>query len=118
MKKEMKKILLNDLLNMQPDMSNIAKVRFNQSNSIDDPMDIYLREPELVNTRWLFWRTKQRYFQVGQIAVCLLKLSWDTWLLTTIKRVPSTPEKKTTPCPKTLSPSATAAVSKGKTWNL
>ena len=83
----MKKILLNDLLDMSPDIAQIAKVRFNQSNSIDDPMDIYLRDPELVNTRWLFWRTKQRYFQVGQIAVCLLKLSWDTWLLTTIKRV-------------------------------
>ena len=27
-------------------------------------------------------------------------------------------EQQTTPCPKTLSPSATAAVSKGKTWNL
>lgn len=40
-----------------------------------------------MNTQWLFWRTKQRYFYVGQIAVCLLKLSWDTWLLTTIKRV-------------------------------
>ena len=50
-------------------------------------MDLYLREPETVNTRWLFWRTKQRYFDVGQIAVCLLKLSSDTWLLTTIKRI-------------------------------
>lgn len=83
----MKKILLNDLLNMPADMANNAKIKFNQNNGFDDPMDLYLREPEVVNTQWLFWRTKQRYFYVGQIAVCLLKLSWDTWLLTTIKRV-------------------------------
>ena len=30
---------------------------------------------------------------------------------------PSTPEKKTTPCPKTSSPSATAAASREKMWN-
>ena len=43
--------------------------------------------PEIVNDRWLFWRSKQRYFNVGQIAICLLRLSYDTWLLTTIKEV-------------------------------
>ena len=83
----MKKILLDDLLHIPSDVSGSVKVKFNQNNGFDDPMDLYLREPEIVNTQWLFWRTKQRYFNVGQIAVCLLKLSSDTWLLTTIKRV-------------------------------
>ena len=83
----MKKILLDDLLRFPADLLDNVKIRFNQHNGSDDPMDLYLREPETVNTRWLFWRTKQRYFDVGQIAVCLLKLSPDTWLLTTIKRV-------------------------------
>ena len=82
-----KKILLDDLLRFPAELLGNVKIRFNQHNGSDDPMDLYLREPETVNTRWLFWRTKQRYFDVGQIAVCLLKLSSDTWLLTTIKRI-------------------------------
>ena len=83
----MKKILLDDILHIPADQVLDVKVRFNQHNSSDDPMELYLRDPEVVNTQWLFWRTKQRYFNVGQIAICLLKLSYDTWLLTTIKRV-------------------------------
>lgn len=83
----MKKILLNDLLHIPADAAENVKIKFNQNNGFDDPMDLYLREPEVINTQWLFWRTKQRYFNVGQTAVCFLKLSPDTWLLTTIKRV-------------------------------
>ncbi len=83
----MKKILLEDLLHFPAEQLGDVKVRFNQHNSSDDPMELYLKDPEIVNTRWLFWRTKQRYFNVGQIAICLLKLSVDTWLLTTIKRI-------------------------------
>lgn len=83
----MKKILLDDLLHIPSDISNNVKIKFNQNNGFDDPMELYLREPEIVNTQWLFWRTERRYFRVDQIAVCLLKLSPDTWLLTTIKRV-------------------------------
>ena len=80
-----KRIILNDLLKFSED-SNV-KIKFNQNNGTDDPMDLYLANPVIVNCRWLFWRNKQRYFEVGQIAICLLKLSYDTWLLTTIKRV-------------------------------
>ena len=83
----MKKILLDDLLHIPAELADNVKVKFNQHNGYNDPMDLYLREPELINAQWLFWRTKQRYFNVGQIAICLLKLSYDTWLLTTIKRV-------------------------------
>ena len=83
----MKKILLNDLLHFPKELLENAKIRFNQYDSLANPMELYLKDPEIVNTQWLFWRTKQRYFKVGQIAVCLLKLSPDTWLLTTIKRI-------------------------------
>lgn len=83
----MKKILLDDLLRIPSDIVGNVKIRFNQSNGYEDPMDLYLRDPEKVNTQWLFWRTTQRYFNVGQIAICFLKLSHETWLLTTIKRV-------------------------------
>ena len=83
----LKTILLDDLLHIPADIASNVKVKFNQHDGHDDPMELYLREPEIVNTQWLFWRNKQRYFNVGQIAICLLKLSYDTWLLTTIKRV-------------------------------
>lgn len=83
----MKKILLGDLLQIPSGDECQVKIRFNQHNGQEDPLDIYLREPERVNTQWLLWRGKQRYFKVGQIAVCLLKLSADSWLLTTVKRI-------------------------------
>ena len=83
----MKKILLDDLLHIPTEMVDNVKVKFNQHDGDNDPMELYLREPEIVNTQWLFWRNKQRYFSVGQIAICLLKLSYDIWLLTTIKQV-------------------------------
>lgn len=83
----MGKILLKDILNFSDEELRVAKVKFNQFNGDTDPMDEYLRDPEVINTTWLFWRAKNRYFFVGQIAICFLKLTWDTWLLTTIKRV-------------------------------
>ena len=83
----MKKILLNDLLNIPAANFHNIKIKFNQHNGFDDPMALYLSNPNVINNQWLFWRTKQRYFSVGQIAICFLKLTSDTWLLTTIKRV-------------------------------
>lgn len=83
----MQTIKLNDLLNIPSELASGIKVKFNQHNGDVDPMEEYLRDPEIVNTRWLFWRSKQRYFSKGQTAICLLKLTYDTWLLTTIKRI-------------------------------
>lgn len=40
-----------------------------------------------MNNKWLFWRNKRGYFNVGQIAICLVHISADKWLLTTIKKV-------------------------------
>ena len=80
-------IKLNDLLNLSNEELNTVKVRFNQSNGIENPMDLYLKNPEIVNNQWFLWRTKSKLFKVGEIAICLLKLSSDTWLLTTIKKI-------------------------------
>ncbi len=83
----MEKILLNDLLCFNSEECKKVKIRFNQPSDTDDPMELYQQNPEHINNRWLFWRREQRYFNVGQIAICLLKLTNDTWLLTTIKEV-------------------------------
>lgn len=80
-------IYLNDLLHLSEEELQNSKIKFNQWNGSENPMDLYKRNPDEINTRWLFWRTEQRYFNVGQIAICLLKLTYDTWLLTTIKNV-------------------------------
>lgn len=50
-------------------------------------MELYLNDPEIINTQWLFWKSERRYFYEGQIAICFLRLSYDTWLLTTIKKI-------------------------------
>lgn len=83
----MSKIMLNDLLKFNEDEFKNIKIKFNQSNGYEDPMELYQSNPDIVNNRWLFWRSARRYFYVGQLAICLLKLSNDNWLLTTIKKV-------------------------------
>lgn len=85
--KQSMSIKLDDLLRIPDSEASNVKVRFNQHDGHDDPMDVYLRNPDIINSQWLFWRNKQRFFNVGQIAICLMKLSDDEWLLTTIKRV-------------------------------
>ena len=57
----MEVLLLNDLLRLSPEESACAKVRFNQHNGTDDPMELYKSNPDKVNVEWLFWKTKQRY---------------------------------------------------------
>lgn len=81
------KLALNDLLHLNQKDLERSKVRFNQYNGEVEPMEVYLRNPDEINNRWLFWRAKRRYFNVGEIAICLFQLTWDTWLLSTIKEV-------------------------------
>ena len=80
-------ISLKDLLNFDEELIDKIKVKFNQSSPDENPLDLYQKDPGIVNNQWLFWRTKVKFFQEGQIAICLLKLTSDTWLLTTIKKV-------------------------------
>lgn len=83
----MLKIMLNDLLKFNEEEFKNIKIKFNQSNGYEDPMELYQRNPDIVNNQWLFWRSERRDFYVGQLAICLLKLYNDNWLLTTIKKV-------------------------------
>lgn len=83
----MNALYINDLLRIEEEDFNKVKIRFNQFNGAENPLDLYVRDPEMVNTNYFLWRTKQRYFSVGQTAICLLKLSEDMWLLTTIKEI-------------------------------
>ena len=90
----MSNIILEDLVKLLNVHNKVIKVKFNQFNGYNNPMDLYKNDPEEINNNWLFWRTEKRNFSVGDIVICLLKLSYDTWLLTTIKEVTKEFNKK------------------------
>jgi hypothetical protein len=79
--------MLNDLLHFDAAEVPNVRVKFNISNGYDDPLDLYKTNPDEVNVTWFLWHDDRRYFNVGQTAICLLKLRGDQWLLTTIKKI-------------------------------
>lgn len=83
----MAKIMLNDLLRFDTAEVPNVRVKFNIYNGYDDPLDLYKTNPDEVNVTWFLWHDDRRYFNVGQTAICLLKLRGDQWLLTTIKKI-------------------------------
>lgn len=80
-------IRLQDLLHFSQEDMERTKIKFNQWGNGVWPLDTFVRNPEEVNTLNLFWRTTQRYFSVGQLAINFVQMTSDTWLLTTIKEV-------------------------------
>ena len=80
-------IKLNDILRLSDTQVDKAKVKFNMYNGDEDPIDIYKTNPDLINKQWLYWRSQNRYFDVGQIAICLVRIRNDYWLLTTVDTV-------------------------------
>lgn len=83
----MAKIMLNDLLRFDTAEVPNVRVKFNICDGSDDPLDLYKTNPDEVNVTWFLWHDDRRYFNVGQTAICLLKLRGDQWLLTTIKKI-------------------------------
>lgn len=83
----MEKILLNDILKINNEEISNTRVKFNISNGYTDPLELYKENPEKVNTTWFLWHDNRRYFHSGQTAICFLRISTDTWLLTTMKRI-------------------------------
>mgnify|MGYP004657390413 FL=1 len=81
------KILLQDLLNLSIEELNNCKIRLMKSNGYVDPLTHFLKEPEEINTNWLFWNYTNASFRVGQYVIALLKMDYDTYLLTTIKKI-------------------------------
>lgn len=83
-----KPLLLNRLLHLSQEDLNRTKIKFNlHDGGRTTQIEAYLRNPDDVNNDALFWRNKTRYFDVGQIAISLIQMSLDTWLLATIKEV-------------------------------
>lgn len=83
-------IILNDLLGFTETELESVKVRFQQESvalETGNPVEFYQKNPDIINVDWLLHRTKQKLFAVGEIAIGLLRIADDTWLLTTIKRI-------------------------------
>lgn len=81
-------IKINDLLRIPKEQFGDIRVKFNICSPYENPIEVYKSDPEQINTSWLFWREKRRYYPYpGILAICLVRLSYDTWLLTTIKKV-------------------------------
>lgn len=83
----MDKILINDLLRIPTCDIGRTRLKLNVFNGDTDPLEEYKKEPDKVKTDWLLWHRKRRYFHTGQIAIGLLYLHDDKWLLTTIKNI-------------------------------
>ncbi len=84
----MQQLKLNDLLQIPKEQFEDIRVKFNICSPYEDPLEVYKNDPEKINTSWLFWREKRRYYPYpGIVAISLIRLSYDTWLLTTIKKV-------------------------------
>lgn len=83
MKKE--KLYLEDVFDVDWDK---VKIKFNQINPEGkNPLEIWKQNPEEINNNWLFWENDKNRFQTGDIAICLIKMSHDRWLLTTVKEI-------------------------------
>lgn len=83
----MKKILINDLLKIPDSELSSVRLKLNVFNGHTDPLEEYKENPDKVNISWFLWHKERRYFYKGDIAICLLNLYDDKWLLTTIKRI-------------------------------
>ncbi len=84
---EPKKILLQNLLHLTDEEGSRAKVRFIIEKDCENPIELFKVNPDIPNTKWLFWNERRKYFRVGQIAICLVRIKDDLWLLTTVKEV-------------------------------
>lgn len=83
----MELILLNDLLCFSESELPTVRIKFNIHNGHTDPLELYKEDPDKVNVEWFLWHDSRRYFHEGQIAICFLRITTDTWLLTTIKKI-------------------------------
>ena len=78
---------LQILLGFDEETAAKTKIKFNQWNGQEQPLNDYVGNPIYVNDFKLFWRSECRSFNVGETAINLVQMDGDKWLLTTIKKV-------------------------------
>ena len=75
---------LNDLLQLSDEELENTKVRFNQHNGKNNPIEEFKKNPDGLK-HWNYYNS-QRY-KVGQLSIGLVKMGSDEWLLFTIGRI-------------------------------
>ncbi|MFR0568997.1 GIY-YIG nuclease family protein [Bifidobacterium apri] len=81
------KLFLNDLLGLSEEQLANTKIRFNKGADWIDPLEEYKRDKDVINTQWFLHRSNRNYFNVGQYAICLVRMPGDRWLFTTMKTI-------------------------------
>lgn len=81
------RIPLNSILQLSSKDLDRTKIRFSIKSGETSAINEYLRDPEIVNNQWLFWRSKNSLFREGDVVVSMVKLPGDRWLLATVKTV-------------------------------
>lgn len=77
-------IKLNDLLKLTSEELVNTKIRFCQHNGEVDPIELFKRNPnELIG--WHYWNSQK--YKPGQLAIGVVKMNSDEWLLFTVGRV-------------------------------
>jgi len=79
-------ILLNDLLQLSEAEIANAKIKFNMHNGDKSPLELYQEcREELMS--WQFWNGQKRSFYEGQLAIGLVRIHGNQWLLFDISRI-------------------------------
>lgn len=88
-------IKLQDILQFNDEESERVRVRFTMPNGIEDPKELYIYNKDIINYKW-FLHSGKKYnnFKPNTIAVSLLLIEKDLWLLTAVKRIISTKPPK------------------------
>lgn len=84
---EQEKLYLEDLFDF--DWNDKVKIKFNRTEPKENknPLEIWQKDKNEVNTNWLFWEEKKNRLHLNDIAICLISMTKDRWLLTAVKRV-------------------------------
>ena len=85
------RIKLNELLKLTNEEIKRTKIRFNQSNGKENPIDIFKLNPEQL-LKWNYWNSQS--YKEGQISIGLVKMNFDEWLLFTVGTITKVKKKK------------------------
>ena len=82
-------ILLKDIIDLSDADIKNTKIRLISNHENINVIDLFLNNPEEINTNWLFWNYSRAEFKEDQIVIglCRMDNGGDFYLLTTIKRV-------------------------------
>ena len=85
---EQKPILLNNLLGFSEEEMSRTRVKFNTYNGETDPLTLFMEGDKALKKRlhknWLYHVGERDNLKNADIAICLVKIRGNYWLLTTI----------------------------------